>query len=76
MMLLHFLQLGKKSDKINKQCNKMGLNKGMGYTEIQKKWLIDNYDNFTTVKELCDIYNKKFHKNVDYSTIQGYCSKV
>lgn len=61
---------------INKQCNKIGLSKDMGHTDTQNKWLIDNYENFRTVKELCDAYNKKFHKNLDYTTIQSHCSKA
>lgn len=61
---------------INRQCNKIGLSKNNGFSEKQKQWLINNYDKFDSVVCLWEAYNKKFNRNVHYTTVQGQCSKI
>lgn len=58
---------------IGKQCSKLGLKKDFGYTEEQKQWLIDNYDNYDAVVDLAREFIKVFDLEKNYKSVADYC---
>ena len=43
--------------------------------ENEDKWLIENYNKYSRTK-LCEAYNKKFNKNLNYRSLENYCGKL
>lgn len=60
---------------INHKCVTLGLLKDINYTEEQKKWLIDNYDNYLMVTDLARAFNEHFNCKRNIYSICRYCSK-
>ena len=43
------------------------------YTEAQRQWILDNYDNYDVFADLVRDFNAEFHTNKAHASLTGYC---